>query len=81
MQILSACYQLNITSILIEGGAHTIQSFINEGLWDEARVICNNDLIVEKGVASPELYYQQFIKREQYLNDTISYYQPVKTNP
>ena len=81
MQILSACYQLNITSILIEGGGHTIQSFINEGLWDEARVICNNDLIVEKGVASPELYYQQFIKREQYLNDTISYYQPVKTNP
>ena len=80
MQILSACYQLNITSILIEGGAHTLQSFINEGLWDEARVICNNDLIVEKGVASPELHHQELLKKEQYLNDAISYYQPVKTN-
>lgn len=80
MQILSACYQLNITSILIEGGAYTLQSFINEGLWDEARVICNNDLIVEMGVTSPELHHQELLKKEQYLNDTISYYKPLKTN-
>ena len=78
-QILSACYQLKITSVLIEGGAHTLQSFIHEVLWDEARVICNNDLIIETGVASPELSQQQLVSKEDYLNDSISYYIPIKS--
>ena len=30
-QILKACYQLNIQSILVEGGAVLLQSFIDEG--------------------------------------------------
>lgn len=37
--ILAALYDLNIQSVLIEGGAQTLQSFIDAQLWDEARVI------------------------------------------
>ena len=37
-QICDALYSEKIISLLIEGGAHTIQSFIDAGLWDEARV-------------------------------------------
>jgi diaminohydroxyphosphoribosylaminopyrimidine deaminase/5-amino-6-(5-phosphoribosylamino)uracil reductase len=36
-QMLNACYQNNIQSILVEGGAKLLQSFIDEGIWDEAR--------------------------------------------
>lgn len=75
-QILSACYSLHITSVLIEGGAQTLQTFINEGLWDDARVICNNDLILDGGVASPILKGYTLVKKEHYLNDTISYFEP-----
>ena len=32
--ISEACYQLNIQSILVEGGAKTLQHFINAGFWD-----------------------------------------------
>src|SRR5437868_3062292 len=34
-QIMHAVYQLKIQSVLVEGGARLLQSFINEGYWDE----------------------------------------------
>ena len=37
----------------MEGGAKLLQSFIDEGLWDEARVITNSDLLVGEGLAAP----------------------------
>ena len=46
---------MNIQSVLIEGGAKTLQSFIDAGLWDEARVITNEELIIENGIAAPEM--------------------------
>lgn len=47
-------YEKNIQSIIIEGGTKTINNFINEDLWDEARVFYGNN-IFEKGVMAPEL--------------------------
>ena len=38
-QICEVLHRHNITSVLIEGGAKTLQSFIDVNLWDEARVI------------------------------------------
>lgn len=35
---LTLLHERNIQSILVEGGAALLQSFINEGLWDEMRV-------------------------------------------
>ena len=37
--IMETCYEHQLQSILIEGGAHTLQQFITAGLWDEARVL------------------------------------------
>ena len=37
--VLEALYQMNIHSVLIEGGAGTLNSFIESGIWDEALVI------------------------------------------
>lgn len=37
-QIVSFLYQKDIQSVLIEGGAKTLQSFINAQLWDEAHI-------------------------------------------
>lgn len=37
-QILNELYQRNIISIIIEGGAQLLQTFIDENLWDEAKV-------------------------------------------
>ncbi|MGC1631068.1 MAG: bifunctional diaminohydroxyphosphoribosylaminopyrimidine deaminase/5-amino-6-(5-phosphoribosylamino)uracil reductase RibD [Gelidibacter sp.] len=37
-QICTILYNNDINSIIIEGGRQTLQTFINENLWDEARI-------------------------------------------
>ena len=43
-----------IQSIIIEGGKQTLQSFIDKGIWDEARVF-TGDKYFEKGITSPKI--------------------------
>lgn len=38
-EILHSLWESEVLSVLVEGGAHTLNSFINSGLWDEARII------------------------------------------
>ncbi len=52
-QLTKACYELNIQSILVEGGAKLLQSFIDENLYDEIRIITNENLFVTNGLDAP----------------------------
>lgn len=54
-QISRALFELDIQSVLIEGGARLLQSFFDEGLFDEVRVITNRRLQVSIGLSSPEM--------------------------
>ena len=73
-QILNGCYQSNIQSIIVEGGAKLLQSFIDEGTWDEARIITNETLHVENGLHAPELTNCTFALSENIFSDRIDYY-------
>jgi len=73
-QVLEKLYQVKIQSIIIEGGAKLLQSFIDEGYWDEARVITNEELIIGDGIDAPVLRNQQLYKTEKYLSDYINFY-------
>lgn len=53
-QICDLIYTQGITSVLIEGGAQTIQTFIDANLWDEARVFVGS-VSFQKGVKAPNL--------------------------
>ena len=50
--ILKELYKQKIQSVIIEGGAKTLQSFIDENIWDEARIF-TTDKKLENGVKSP----------------------------
>ncbi len=52
-QILSHLHTLKVNSLLVEGGATLLQSFIDASLWDEARVEVNLSLRLGCGVAAP----------------------------
>lgn len=73
-ELLQSLFEMNIQSIMIEGGAKTLQSFINAGLWDEARIITNEKLIIENGIAAPEMKNFVLQKLERYFDNVISYY-------
>lgn len=51
-KIIEALYKRNIQSVLIEGGSSLINSFIEENLWDEARVFTSK-VNFGSGVAAP----------------------------
>ncbi len=53
--LMQCLYENNIQSLIVEGGAKTLQSFIDAGLWDEARVEKNPRLKIGDGIMSPKL--------------------------
>ncbi len=70
--LLDACYQLNIISVLVEGGTTLLQSMINDAVWDEARIVQNNRLILDDGFAGPFLTGQRVVTTEHVGDDTIT---------
>lgn len=74
--LLRSMYDLQIQSVIVEGGAILLQSFIDAGFWDEARVIRNKELMIENGINAPGLKNASLQKQENYFGDVISYFQP-----
>ncbi len=74
-QILHWCYEQGLNSLLVEGGAQLLQSFIQLGKWDEAIVITNTALRAEDGIVAPELSGHKFSNEIHYSTDTIQYFQ------
>lgn len=54
-EMLEQLYSLGIASVLVEGGSLLLQSFIDAGCWEEARVITNSALVLENGYPAPVL--------------------------
>ena len=71
-QIMSHLYKKEIQSLIIEGGAYTLSSFIESGIWDEARVF-EGAQTFNGGIKAPELKDKPYTK-EEVLNDTMFLY-------
>lgn len=70
--LLKALHERNIQSLIVEGGLLTLQSFINQNLWDEARVFRSNTLLHE-GTAAPK-FDLKHKKTEYLLDDELKFY-------
>ncbi len=53
-QIMECLYGLGVQSLIVEGGAFTLDSFIRQELWDEARVFIGTP-VFENGLKAPVL--------------------------
>ena len=71
VQLKSQCFQ--IQSILVEGGAVLLQHFIDENLWDEARIITNEKLWIDNGIAAP-IISGALQQSTHIFDDRIDYY-------
>jgi len=71
--ILEELYKRNIQSVLVEGGSRTLQYFIIDNVWDEARVIVG-DLKFGDGVKAP-IINKVPVRAHQFSDhDTIFYF-------
>ena len=69
-QICQVLHKHHVTSVIIEGGGKTLQSFITANLWDEARVFIGPNAFGE-GILAPSLIANKVSRREigsDYLN-------------
>lgn len=64
-EILNDLYNRNIQSLIVEGGTCLLQSFIDAGLWDEARIE-TSPICIGQGTMAPKLTYEK-LKSRQYL--------------
>ena len=72
ISILEALHARNIQSVIIEGGAQVLQSFVTSNLWDEARVFRSENKF-GSGKLAPKLNGEKF-RSEQILDNTLNTY-------
>ena len=72
-QILDRLYNKNILSVIVEGGSNTIQRFLDDNIWDEARVFISSKLAKE-GVKSPCLKNHDKIYSKKIFDDKLIVY-------
>ncbi len=54
-EVLNYCFRNAVASIIVEGGTNTIYKFMNEHLWDEARVFINPGKAFKHGIQAPDI--------------------------
>lgn len=52
---LESLYAHHVQSLIVEGGAETLRSFLVQGLWDEIRVETNTLMTVTDGTRAPQI--------------------------
>jgi diaminohydroxyphosphoribosylaminopyrimidine deaminase / 5-amino-6-(5-phosphoribosylamino)uracil reductase len=74
-QLLESLQKMGIQSVIVEGGAGTIDSFIREDLWDEIRLITSSSVSIAGGLKAPTIP-SAILKEEIQLGpDTIRFFQ------
>ena len=61
--VLEQLHQRKISTLMVEGGAGLLQSFIDQRLWDEARVFQSKRYLYE-GIKAPQLQIKPFMTCE-----------------
>lgn len=78
IEIFNYCFNKNIQSIIIEGGKELLESFINKGLWDEARILIG-DKKFNQGLKAPCIE-GEIVKKLKFGNDEYKCLKPQALN-
>jgi len=66
----------NIRSLFVEGGANTLQAFIDHGLWNEARVF-TSQVTFEDGILGPQLNKNLLVGSQKIDSDILNYFKRI----
>ena len=72
-QMMQDLYQRGILSMIVEGGRSTLDTFLEAGLWDEARVITAPKLL-HQGLGAPHLSASLLRERLSICHDQLQLY-------
>lgn len=69
-QICDVLFKHKIQSVIVEGGAKTVQTFIDENLWDEARVF-ESEVSFTNGVKAPVINEPKVLSEKNIKGDIL----------
>ena len=72
-EILNELYKRNILSLIVEGGAITINNFIENNLYDEIRLF-TTEKVLENGILSPQIPNIKMTKTTIITKDKLEVY-------
>lgn len=71
--LMRKLFELQIQSVIIEGGSFTLQQFINQNLWDETIIINNEKLKLLNGTKAPNFNFEKF-ETKQFRDNIVEFY-------
>lgn len=71
--MLKKLHELQIQSIIVEGGSLVLQQFIDAGLWDETIIIKNKNLVLENGTKAPR-FSETPTDTQDFRDNVIEFY-------
>ena len=75
---LESLHAHHIQSLIVEGGTKTLESFLEQDLWDEIRVETNTLMTVSDGTRAPQVPKNAVVSsRTEYDGNTILIYNKV----
>ncbi|MDR2223693.1 MAG: bifunctional diaminohydroxyphosphoribosylaminopyrimidine deaminase/5-amino-6-(5-phosphoribosylamino)uracil reductase RibD [Flavobacteriaceae bacterium] len=75
-QITAILYKHNLMSVVIEGGKQTLQSFIDNNLWDEARIFISSSPLID-GIKAPKLTHFAREEKHRILDNLLRIVHPL----
>ena len=77
--ILRQLFEKGIHSVMVEGGTSTLNEFIFNSLWDEARIFTSKK-IFHSGIRAPELKDQEIIEEKEVGDDMLHVFKRIPGN-
>lgn len=74
IKAMTGLYERGVQSVLVEGGAETINRFLKSGIWDEASVITAQNLTIAEGIDAPVISDSFFAYKQDIFDDQIEYF-------
>jgi len=72
VEMMEILYNMNVQSLIVEGGPTLLQYFIDHYFWNEIRIITNTTLFIENGVPTPILPDEvDIVMDEMFENDRV----------
>jgi len=72
--LMKILHNRNIQSLIVEGGAFTLNKFLESNLWDEIRMFKSKDLVIKNGTKSPNIANYKELYTKNIRNDELIVY-------
>ncbi|MCU7619194.1 bifunctional diaminohydroxyphosphoribosylaminopyrimidine deaminase/5-amino-6-(5-phosphoribosylamino)uracil reductase RibD [Chryseobacterium sp. PBS4-4] len=77
-KLIKKLYELQIQSVIVEGGSVVLQQFIDADLWDETIIIKNENLTIGNGTKAPKFQHEPFEIRP-FRDNLIEFHQNINS--